>query len=246
MKKLIIPILAISLLCGCDRTQPSPTIPTDPTESVRVTTAPPTRPPVIVPEVEEVPVVDNPLYDPWDCEVLVGQWAMTVTLSSNHLNLLDFTGTASFPLTWSFDEDGRYTVTLEQESFETAIIGYENQLVDYMMDGYYTRFVAEKKISSLSDEEIARRWDETERHKAQVQTHSYLDQLALGTTYSRLVRSGYYYVVDGVLHLTIGEEEETFSFEVDEEGLALYNSSRSEYYDRPFGIRFRNVLKPVT
>lgn len=247
MKKLIVPLLATLLLCGCADTAPVVTTPTEATEPVRIATTPPTRPPVVVPEVEEIPVVDNPLFDPWDCEVLVGQWEMKVTIPSDYMNVTDFTGTASFPVVWTFQEDGRYTVTLDQESYSDAILSYENQLVDFMMEGYYNRFVAEKKISALSDAEIQERWEwsETGRAKYQTMTHDFLDQFALRDVYTQVIRGGYYYVQEDVLHLTYGEEEETFQFQVDEEGLILSNSSRIGFYDRTLGIRFPTALKPL-
>jgi hypothetical protein len=126
-------------------------------------------------------------------------------------------------------------------------LGYENQLVDFMMDGYYSRFVAEKMISDLSDEEIQERleWSETGRAKYQAMTHGFLDQFALRDVYTQLVRGGYYYVEDDVLHLTYGDEEETFQFKVDEEGLILSNSSRIGFYDRTLRIRFPTALKPL-
>lgn len=245
MKKLFAPILAMLLLCGCATGGTENTTPQE--DPTRATTTPPTRPPVVVPEVEEIPVVDNPLFDPWDCEVLVGQWEMTVKIPSDYMNVPEFTGSTSFPVTWTFDEDGRYTVTLAQQSYSDAILGYENQLVDFMMDGYYSRFVAEKMISDLSDEEIQERWEwsETGRAKYQAMTHGFLDQFALRDVYTQLVRGGYYYVEDDVLHLTYGDEEETFQFKVDEEGLILSNSSRIGFYDRTLRIRFPTALKPL-
>lgn len=247
MKKFIAPLLAILLLCGCAKEKEQAPAPTESTEPVLVTTAPPTRPPVVVPEVEEVPEADNPLFDPWDCEVLVGQWEMTVKIPSDFMNVPDYTGTASFPVVWTFDEDGRYTVTLEQKSYSDAILGYENQLVEFMMDGHYSRFVAEKMISDLSDEEIQYRWEWTDqgRSKYQAMTHEFLDEFGLRDIYTQLIRGGYYYVEEDVLHLTFGEEEETFQFKVDEEGLTLSNSSRIGFYDRTLRIRFPTALKPL-
>jgi len=247
MKKIVAPLLAILMLCGCAREKGPAPAPTEPTGPVLVPTVPPTRPPVVVPEVEEIPEQDNPLFDPWDCEVLVGKWLMTVGIPSDFMNVPDFTGTASFPVTWAFDEDGRYTVTLEQKSYSDAILGYENQLVDFMMEGYYSRFVAEKMISDLSDEEIQYRWEWTDqgRSKYQTMTHDFLDQYGLRDVYTQLIRGGYYYVEDDILHLTYGETEETFHFKVDEEGLILSDSSRIGFYDRLLRIRFPTALKPL-
>lgn len=242
MKKVLLTLLAAMLVltgCGANHTEP-----TDPsTAPTKITTTPPTRPPVEVPEVEEVPVVEDSLFNPWECEDLIGKWTMQVTIASDYMNIPDFKGTTSFPVTWTFGDDGRYTVTLEQKSFEAAIIGYENALADFMIQGYYNKFVAEKKISDLNAEQIQERWEEYGLSQAQESTHGFLDNLGLGKTFAQLVRGGYYHVKDGVLHMTIGEEAETFLYTIDEEGLILSNSSRIRFYGT-LGIRFPTALKP--
>lgn len=244
MKKLLIPLVAALLLTGCaTRITPDP-LPTDPTEPTKITTAPPTRPPVEAPEVEEVPVVEDTLFDPWACEDLFGQWTLNVTISSDYFKIENFTGTATFPLTWSFSEDGRYTVTVEQDSFGSAIVGYETELADFMISARYNKFVAEKKISALTDKEIESRWDTSERDKVQKEIHGWLDDMTLGASFGALVRAGYYYVEDDIVYLSIGEDEyESFRFTVDEEGLILSNSSRIRFYNN-LCIRFPSVLKP--
>lgn len=246
MKKMTALLLALMLiLAACAKDAPAATEPTTAaTEpSTRVTTAPPTRPPVEVPEVEEVPVVEDTLFDPDDCAELIGQWNLTVTISSNYMNIPDFTGSTSFPVIWTFGDDGRYTMELNG-AFAKAIVDYETLLADFMIDGYYSKFVAEKKISALTSKQIQERWEEYGLSDAQEKTHGYLDELALSTTFLDLVRSGYYYVEDDMLYLSVDEEEyESFRFTIDEEGLILSNSSRIRFYSG-LCIRFPVALKP--
>ena len=242
MRKILIFLLAMTVFltaCGPN----TPDAETQPTESTVTTAPPPTRPPVEVPEVEEVPVDEDIPFDFAECADLIGSWTLTVNISSNYLNIPDFTGSASFPLTFHFTDDGRYTVTLEQESYEAAIIGYENLLADFMITGYYNKFVAEKQISNLSNKEIQARWEQSELANAQKKAHGYLDDLALGATFAQLVRAGYYYAEDGVLYLSVGDDYETFQYTIDEEGLILSKSSRIRYYTN-LCIYFPSALKP--
>lgn len=246
MKKFLAVLLVMILfLTGCqqndspDNTNPA----TDTTPSTAPTTAPPTRPPVEVPEVEEVPVDEETPFDPDECADLIGSWTLEVFISSNYINIPEFTGSTSFPLTFTFSDDGRYTVTLEQTSYEAAIHQYENALVDFMIDGYHNRFVAEKKISGLTDKQIKSRWEESGLSNAQKQTHTYLDDLALGKTFGELVRAGYYYAEDGELFLSVGEDFESFQYKIDEEGLIFSKSSRIRYYTK-LCIYFPAALKP--
>mgnify|MGYP002517572771 CR=1 FL=1 len=129
MKKYIAVLLVLMvLLTGCqnneDNTTPT-TVTTQPPTAP--TTAPPTRPPVEVPEVEEVPVDEETPFDYIECEELFGAWTLSVNIPSSYVNIPEFTGSASFPLTFTFLDDGRYTVTLEQKSYEAAVHQYENE-----------------------------------------------------------------------------------------------------------------------
>lgn len=245
MKKIVALLLALMLFLTACQQNDEPTAPTteatDP--STIVTTAPPTRPPVEVPEVEEVPVDEETPFDFAECADLIGSWTLDVTISSNYINIPDFTGSATFPLTFTFSDDGRYTVTLEPKSYEAAIHQYENALVDFMIAGYYNKFVAEKKISALTDKQIKARWEESGLSNAQKQTHGYLDELALGATFGQLVRAGYYYAEDGELFLSVDEDFENFQYKIDEEGLILSKSSRIRYYTN-LCIYFPAALKP--
>ena len=242
MKKLIPFLLVLTVfLAGCQQDTPDVSGNTEP--STKATTAPPTRPPVEVPEVEEVPVDEEIPFDFAECADLIGAWTLTVNISSNYLNVPDFTGSTSFPVTFTFGDDGRYTVTLEQKSYEDAIIGYENQLADFMIEGYYNKFVAEKKISALTDKQIKQRWEDGGLSDAQKKTHSYLDELGLGKTFAVLVRAGYYYAEDGVLYLSVEDGYESFQYDIDEEGLILSRSSRIRYYTN-LCIYFPTALKP--
>ena len=250
MKKILLLLtLMLLLLCACSKDTETPVQSTGGSNepvtepSTVVTTAPPTRPPVEVPEVEEVPVEEDTPFDFAECADLIGSWELTVTIPSNYANATDFTGTASFPVTFTFSDDGRYTVTLEPVSYENAIHQYENALADFMIEGYYNKFVSEKKISDLSNKEIAKRWEESGLADAQKKTHSFLNELALGTTFGQLVRAGYYYAEDGELFLSIEEGYESFQYKIDEEGLILSKSSRIRYYDK-LCIRFPVALKP--
>ena len=256
MKKMMLVLLvAMLLLTACSENEipqttasTSETVPGDsavePTEpSTVVTTPAPTRPPVEVPEVEEVPVEENTPFDYDACTELFGAWELTVTITSAYANAPDFTGSASFPATFTFTDDGRYTVTLQRDSFEAAIHGYENALADFMIEGYYNKFVAEKKISALTDQQIQQRWEESGLANAQNQAHSFLDSMTLGYNFGKLVRSGYYYAEDGVLYLSVGDDYESFQYTIDEEGLILSKSSRIRYYSQ-LCIYFPTALKP--
>lgn len=247
-KMLLLLVLVMLLLSACakdaqtnESTGGSQEPVTEP--STVVTTAPPTRPPVEVPEVEEVPVEEDTPFDFAECADLIGAWELTVTIPSNYANATDFTGSASFPVTFTFSDDGRYTVTLEPVSYQAAIHHYENALAEFMIDGYYNKFVAEKKISDLSNKEIKKRWEEGGLADAQKKTHGFLDKLAMGATFGQLVRAGYYYAEDGELFLSVDGDYESFQYKIDEEGLILSKSSRIRYYDR-LCIRFPVALKP--
>lgn len=253
MKKILLLLALVLLLSACGKDtetnlhsiggseQPT-TVVTEPS-TTKPTPPPPTRPPVEVPEVEEVPVEEDTPFDFAECADLIGTWELTVNIPSNYANATDFTGSASFPVTFTFSDDGRYTVTLEPKSFEAAIHQYENALADYMIQGYYNKFVSEKKISDLSNKEIKARWEESGLANAQTQTHSFLDELALGATFGDLVRAGYYYAEAGELYLSLDGEYESFQYKIDEEGLNLSKSSRIRYYDK-LCIRFPVALKP--
>lgn len=254
MKKTVILMLVLMLiLAACARgTEESSSTTTAPTTvatepSTRVTTAPPTRPAVEVPVVEEAPEVENPLFVATDCTELFGQWQLDVTISSNYMNLPDFTGSVTFPVIWTFGSDGRFTMELNG-AYAKAIVDYETMLADFMIEGYYNKFVAEKKISVLTDKQIQERWEEYGLSNAQTQTHSYLDELALSTAFLELARSGYYYVEDDVLYLSVTsdpmdeEDYESFQFDFDEEGLVLSNSSRIRFYSN-MCVRFPVALK---
>lgn len=245
MKKLLILLLVLMLLlAGCQQNEPTvPTTESTPPTTTIPTTAPPTRPPVEVPEVEEVPVDEEIPFDYIECEELFGTWTLTVKIPSSYVNIPEFTENSSFPLIFTFLDDGRYTVTLEQKSYEAAIHQYENAVADFMIQSYYTKFVAEKKLGNNSDKKIKAQWEESGLSKAQQKTHGFLDQLALGATFGELVRSGYYYAEDGELFLSVDEGYESFQYKIDEEGLILSKSSRLGYYNRYF-IYFPSVLKP--
>lgn len=254
MKKTVILLLVLMLiLVACadnvEETPSTTTVPTTATtaSTTRVTTAPPTRPTVEVPVVEEVPEVENPLFDASDCTALFGTWQLDVTISSNYMNLPDFTGSVTFPVIWNFGSDGRFTMELNG-AYAKAIVDYETMLADFMIEGYYNKFVAEKKISVLTDKQIKERWEEYGLSNAQAQTHGYLDELSLATTFLDLARSGYYYVEDDVLYLSVTsdpideEDYESFQFDFDEEGLVLSNSSRIRFYSN-LCVRFPVALK---
>lgn len=243
MKKVLIILAALMLLLtACKKGTPQPTEPvTQPT--TQPTTAPPTRPPVEVPIAEEVPVVDDTPFIFEDCAELVGSWDLEVTIPSDYQKIPGFTGSVRFPVSFTFDSEGRYTVSLEPKAYEDAIIGYENLLADFMMDSYYSKFVAEKKISDLTDKQIKQRWEESGRSEAQKKTHSFLDELALGKTFGQLVRSGYYHVEGGELFLSVEDEYESFGYKVDGEGLHLNDCSRLRYYTR-LCIYFPATLQP--
>ena len=248
MKKLMILLLVLTALltacgqCEQDVTLPAVVQPTDGPDQPASTA--PTRPPVDIPVVEEVPLDESTPFDPEECREVIGTWTMTVTIPSNYAKVTDFTGTASFPLIFNFTDDGRYTINVEPESFGDAIIHYETELANFMIEGYYKKFVAERRIGDLSDEEIEKRWANGELANAQKKAHTLLDDRAMGKSFGELARAGYYYVEDGVLYLSVEDGYENFQFKVDEEGLILQKSSRIRYYD-DLCIRFPTVLKPV-
>jgi len=255
LKKIVILSLVLLLIltaCAGKAKDTTPTTApiTEATEpSTRVTTVPPTRPAVEVPVVDEAPEVENPLFEATECTNLFGSWRLDVTVSSNYMNIPNFTGSVTFPVIWTFGSDGRFKMELNG-AYAKAIVDYETMLADFMIEGYYNKFVAEKKISALTDKQIQARWEEYGLSNAQTQTHSYLDELGMANTFLNLARAGYYYVEDDVLYLSVTDEAldeddyESFRFTIDEEGLVLSNSSRIRFYSN-LCVRFPVALKDM-
>lgn len=250
VKKLIcILIAALLLLSGC--AAPAPSEPTDPT-ATQPTTEPsvtdpaptdplPTEPAPTEPtptEPTEDPPVDEPFqahekFDATACAGLVGTWNTTITLDNDLQNLEMFTGTTSFTLHYTFNEDGSFSAWVDEAAFDQAIDDYEAVVIDHMVSLRYQTFYGQLEYQGVEPGEILRRWQDGPDQIARNECTESVAALNLYHRFKLLVREGQYYIEKGNLYTQL--KDSTFegnSYTLSGTKLTLRNTdNRGTYRD---------------
>ena len=214
MVALTLSVLMILSFAGCGKEpQPSATVST--TAPTTVATEPTTIPTTAPTEPTTVPTEPPGKFDPEACAALFASWTFTVTLDESLMALPEFEGSASFPVTWSFDSDGTYTTMADSAE---AITAFETLLIDYMVDSRFRIFKAECDLKGKYDAYIQKEWNEgglgEQTRQEATQTVADLD---LTGRYAQLEREGEYYVGDGILYL----DEDAYPFTLEDGKLTL-------------------------
>lgn len=191
-------IIAILALTACGKDEPVDMTTTAPT------TAPVTQPttaPTTVPTTESTaPTFANDKYDPVACWDVEGLWSHELVLDGSLLSLKDFEGSVPMQMRWHFMDNGEFALGIHQ--LDTQIAAYEALLESYMFTNYYNRFVGECKLQNMKDDEIEAAWQGANQEKAQADAKAFVQSLSLHARYSRLERSGDYYVENDKLYLS--------------------------------------------
>lgn len=193
-------------------------------------------------EVTEPPTMANDQFDPEKSQALIGTWKTTLILNGKLLNFADMAGFVEMELVYTLNDDGTYTRGVDPQEFQMDLAAFQSIVEEYMMDSYYTKFTAEKKLSGWGEKRINEEWEATEKAAAQTQTDEFLDTLNLSYRFSGLNRSGDYYELDGKLYLSKGEGAyEACSFLLEEGTLTLTDTDDLRTY-RQININFPLVL----
>lgn len=208
MKKLIPLLLAVLCAMALAACSGKP-------EETDPNTQPP-EPTVIDPTgVEPEVTYPNASFDPEACTQILGTWKTPVTLDGTLMNMPEFEGSVSFDVLFTFQNTGRYTINADKTAVMEAITTYENLLAQYMIDGFYARFTAEKKLEGMSEADIEKAWTEEQEEVARGEVDTFLDAMALTTRFSAIITHGDYYVQAENLFLSNGDGTyEAYTFTV--------------------------------
>ncbi|MBQ7857470.1 MAG: hypothetical protein IJ351_02395 [Oscillospiraceae bacterium] len=238
MKRIIALLLAVLLLmsmAACSRQEPAGTSAGQTTQPTTEVTEPSTQ------EVTEPPTMANDQFDPEKSAALIGTWKTTLLLNGKLLNFADMEGFVEMELLYTLNADGTYTRGVEEQVFKMDLAAFESLVENYMMDSYYTKFAAEKKISGWGEKRINEEWEATEKAVAQQHTDEFLSTLNLSYRFTNLNRSGDYYEQDGKLCFSKTDGSyETCSFTLEEGTLTLTDTDDL----RPY--RQMNINFPIT
>ena len=218
--------------------------PEPPVTTGQPTTEPSTQPttqPTEPPETEPAPT-EYFMFQREACQPLFGTWQYTVTLDKDLQNMTDFEKSVSFQMYYTFNEDSTFAARVDEDAFRTAISEFEEALLEYMMDRGYTSFRADLRRIGYSVERIDQLWADGEEAKVRKNAETTIAALGLGRQCSQLIRSGYYYVVEGRVYTSLNEQAfEASTFTVEDGTLTLLDTDNPLVY-RPLRINFPLTL----
>ena len=250
MKKLTVLLLAVLLLlglCACGEEPSDPTY-TQPTRSDKPILSTPTEPQVTDPEptvpTEPAVTYPNANFEPRICAPLFGTWKTPIVLDGSLMNMPEFEGSVSFDILYTFQQSGYYTVSADMEAVTKAITEYESLLTSYMVDGFYTKYVAEGKLQGKAEADIEAEWAAGEAKAAQTRAETFVASIGLTESFSSVVRCGDYYADATTLYLSAnGGEYETHQFQISNQLLYFQSCSNAADYAK-LRLRFPLTLWP--
>lgn len=249
MKKLTVLLLVALLLAACGA-NPEPTVQTTvPTTlpatqpTVQTQTQPTTPPPTEPATVPSTVPVKAEKYDETACAPLFGTWKTTITMDKELLNTSYFTKKVQFDLFYSFNQDGSFSVHVDEEAFTTAIEEFEGLMVEHMVERGYATFKADMERSGYSADRIDTMWAEGEEEKVRTETQDFIKELKLLNQFSKLLRGGTYYVEEGRVYTELAESGwESSAFKVKKGKLTLSDTDNPGIY-RMLHVNFPLVLE---
>ena len=241
MKRFFTIFLVFVLLLGL--TACGKEAPVDTTTTAPITE--PTTEPTTTPTTQSTePTFANDKYDPVACWDVEGIWSYELVLDGGLLSLKDLEGSVPMQLRWHFLDNGEFTVGIHE--LDTQIAAYEALLESYMLTNYYNRFVGECKLQNMKDADIEAAWQGEKQEQAKLDAKEFVQALSLHARYSRLERTGDYYVENDTLYLSKADGTyEACSFErADAQTLTLLTSDDAATYltlDIPFPLALTQV-----
>lgn len=231
MKKVTAILLCLLIVlsmaaCGetpAPSTEPSTEVPTQPTtlpeqtDPTEITEPAPTEP-------------ENSKFDPELCAEVFGHWAIEVKLDNKLMVMPDFQFSTSFFVGWDLREDGTYTARPD-DTYETNVRAYEEQVVEYMVNSRKAIFTSEKKLEGKKEADIEAAWVlvAPEIRESAVAT---VEKLDFCGSYAGLDREGHYYVEDGSIYLSRPDGGyDSFTYLLGPTTLTFNQSNNVSYYE---------------
>ena len=175
MKKLFALLLALAMvfcLAACGESKGSKDTTTEPTTepTEEVTTAPTEEPTDATTEPVTEPENAMPAFDPAAAGDLFGKWALTFEMTGAAMGLDDFNGSLAFVIYLTFNEDGSYIASVDEEAREDfvkvrsmCLLAQNRRIVQHGSDGLQLFFIV-AMVTEGKDNALAAPVAPGERH----------------------------------------------------------------------------------
>ena len=242
MKKLFALLLALAMvfcLAACGESKGSKDTTTEPTTepTEEVTTAPTEEPTDATTEPVTEPENAMPAFDPAAASDLFGKWALTFEMTGAAMGLDDFNGSLAFVIYLTFNEDGSYIASVDEEEMATSLSTFSEGMYDYLVDMMYAQFAAEEMTEEEADEAMIQEYGMDVKEYCQAA----VDSMGLENMIEGFEETGFYSVAGDKLYM---DDNQGSAFKVEDNKLVLLDSEEFEEL-AAFGMELPVTLEKV-
>lgn len=238
MKKFLLLLLAavmILSMAACansdkpESTQPSTEETTLPTEAPEPPTEAPTEAPT-------EPLV----FDAAQAQPVIGSWDLTITLTSADMGIPDADINLIFPMTFTFNEEGKYITSLDAEAAREAGEKFSESMTAFLVDTMYAEFEKQELDKEAANETMKAQYNQTvEEYVADLVAA--IDPSSLFASLEAKSEPEPYFVKDGKIYTEAGGGEyKVITFTAEGDSLTLVDCNMPERWE------VLNVTFPVT